>query len=94
MGITRSTLPQNNGNLPLPFFGGNYPIVLLNNIYSLLYMYINWFTWIIFIHDRICYTRIWGIPAIPIFLYNIYDNKKYYPGDTGNILIQSIINII
>ena len=38
--------------------------------------------------------RIWRIPAIPIFLYNIYDNKKYYPGDPGNILIQSIINII
>ena len=23
MGITRSTLPHNNGNLTLPFFGGN-----------------------------------------------------------------------
>ena len=23
VGITRSPLPQNNGNLPLPFFGGN-----------------------------------------------------------------------
>ena len=23
MGFTRSPLPQNNGNLPLPFFGGN-----------------------------------------------------------------------
>ena len=34
MGITRYTLPQNNGNLPLPFFVGSYPIVLLNNIYS------------------------------------------------------------
>ena len=31
MGITRSTLPLDNGNLPLPFFVGNYPIVLLNN---------------------------------------------------------------
>ena len=48
MGITRSTLPQNNGNLPLPFFGGNFPIVLLDNIYELLYIYINLFTWIIF----------------------------------------------
>ena len=38
MEITRSTLPQINGNLPLPFFGGKYPIVLLNNI----------------IHDCIC----------------------------------------
>ena len=38
MEITRSTLPQNNGNLPLPFFGGNYPI----------------FSWIICIHDCIC----------------------------------------
>ena len=56
MGITHSTLPQNNGNLLLPFFGGNYPIVLLNNIYSWLYTYINSFIWILFIHDCICYT--------------------------------------
>ena len=34
MVIACSKLPQNNGNLPLPFFGGNYPIVILNNIYS------------------------------------------------------------
>ena len=34
MAITCSTLAQNNGNLPLSFFGGNYPIVLLNNIYE------------------------------------------------------------
>ena len=33
MGFTRSPLPKNNGNLPLTFFGGNYPIVLLDNIY-------------------------------------------------------------
>ena len=33
MGFTRSPLSQNNGNLPLPFFGGNYPNVLLDNIY-------------------------------------------------------------
>ena len=33
MGITRSTLPQNNGNLPLPFFGVNYPIFLLGDMY-------------------------------------------------------------
>ena len=32
-GNNRSTLPQNNGNLHLPFFGGKYPIVLLDNIY-------------------------------------------------------------
>ena len=55
MGFTRSPLPQNNGNLPLPFFGGNCPIVLLNNIYQLSYMYINWFTRIIYINDHICY---------------------------------------
>ena len=24
---------KNNGNLPLPFFGGNQPIVFLDNIY-------------------------------------------------------------
>ena len=39
MGITCSTLPQNNDNLPLPFFNGNCPIVLLVNIYSFLYVY-------------------------------------------------------
>ena len=33
MVITHSPLPQNNGNLPLPFFCYNYPIVLLYNIY-------------------------------------------------------------
>ena len=33
MGINHSPLPQNNGNLPLPFFGGNHPIVILDNIY-------------------------------------------------------------
>ena len=60
MGITRSELPLNNGNLPLPFLNGNYPIVLLDNIYSLLYMYIHWFTWIIFIPDFLYYTISWG----------------------------------
>ena len=48
MVIACSLLPKNNGNLPLPFFGGNYPIVLLYNIYQLLYMYTNWFAWIIY----------------------------------------------
>ena len=33
MGINRSPLPWNNGNITLPFFGGNFPIVLLDNIY-------------------------------------------------------------
>ena len=33
MVITRSPLPQNNGNLPLPFFGGHYAIFLLDDIY-------------------------------------------------------------
>ena len=32
-GITCSPLPQNNGNFHLPFFGGSYPIFLLDNIY-------------------------------------------------------------
>ena len=36
MGITRYTLPQNNGNLPLSFFGGNNPIVLLDNIFFMI----------------------------------------------------------
>ena len=30
--ITRYPLPQNNGDLTSLLFGGNYPIVLLNNI--------------------------------------------------------------
>ena len=33
MGINRSPLPQNNDNLPLLFFGVNYPIVIQDNIY-------------------------------------------------------------
>ena len=33
IGITCSPLPQNNDNLPVPFFRGNCPIVLLCNIY-------------------------------------------------------------
>ena len=57
MGITCSPLPKNNGNLPLPFFGGKYPIVLLDNIYQSSYMYIKWFTWIIFFYDHIFYTK-------------------------------------
>ena len=39
MGINRSLLPQNIGNLPLAFFCGSYPIILGYNIYQLLYMY-------------------------------------------------------
>ena len=31
--FNRSLLPLNNDNLPSPFFGGNYLIVLLDNIY-------------------------------------------------------------
>ena len=49
-----------NDNLSLPFLGCNYPIFLLYNIYQLLYIYINWFNWIIFICDFICYTKYWG----------------------------------
>ena len=30
----------------------------------------------------------------PQFLYNIYDNEKYYPGGPVNIHIQSLMNII
>ena len=33
MVIARSLLPQNDGNLPLTFFGVIYPIVLLENNY-------------------------------------------------------------
>ena len=34
MGINRYPLLKNNGNLPSPFLGCNYPIVLLDNIYQ------------------------------------------------------------
>ena len=30
----------------------------------------------------------------PIFLYNIYNHEKYYPGELCIIHIQSLINII
>ena len=31
---------------------------------------------------------------LPIFLYNIYDHEKYYPGKPVNIHIKSLINIM
>ena len=38
--------------------------------------------------------RILRIIVTPNFLYNIYNNEKYYPGEPVNIHIQSLINII
>ena len=38
--------------------------------------------------------RIWRVLVTPNFLYNIYDDEKYYPGEPVNIQIQSLINII
>ena len=38
--------------------------------------------------------RIWRVLVTPNFLYNIYDDEKYYPGEPVNIHIQSLINII
>ena len=35
--------------IEITFFSGNNPIVLLYNIYELLYMYINWFVCLIFL---------------------------------------------
>ena len=64
MGIACSMLPLNNGNFPLPFFGGNYPIFLLHNIFQGLYISMDWFTWIIFIHDCICNKKL-GVTRIP-----------------------------
>ena len=37
---------------------------------------------------------IWRILVIPNFLYNKYDNEKYYPGEPVNIHIQLLLNII
>ena len=65
MGITHYPLPKNIGNLLLPFFGGNDPIFLLDNIYQWLYMYINWFNWILYFHDHICYREIGGSNNFP-----------------------------
>ena len=64
MVIIGSPLPQNNGNLPLPFFGGIFPVVLLHIYYKLLHMYVKWFTWMIFYHDRICYMEEMGVIII------------------------------
>ena len=38
--------------------------------------------------------RICRIIVTPNFLYNIYDHEKYYPGESVNIHIQSLINLI
>ena len=40
-------------------------------------MYINWFTWIIFIHDHICYTKIGGNENSPYSL-NVMVNWHYH----------------
>ena len=64
MGITLYPLPQKNGNIPLTSFGGNYPIFILDNIYQLLYVYINWFTRVIFFDDLICSTKKLGVTTI------------------------------
>ena len=37
---------------------------------------------------------IWRILVTPDFLYNIYDNEKYYTVEPVNIRMQSLINII
>ena len=38
--------------------------------------------------------RIWRILVTPNFLYNIYDDEKYYPVEPVNMHIQLLINII
>ena len=37
---------------------------------------------------------IWRILVTPNFVYNIYKNEKYYPGEPFNIHIKSLVNII
>ena len=49
----------NNGNSTSPLLGGNYPIVFLYITYWWLHIYINCFTWMIFFHDHIYYTKNW-----------------------------------
>ena len=48
---------------PYPFCG-NYPIIVLDNIYELLCMYINGFTWIVFFDNCIWYTKKLGATRI------------------------------
>ena len=38
--------------------------------------------------------RIGGLSSPPNFWYNVYDLEKYYPGETVNIHMQPLINII
>ena len=42
-----------------------------------MHMYMNWFTWIIFIHDRICYTKIGGNNNSPDY-FNVMVNYHYH----------------
>ena len=77
--ITHYTLPWNNSNLTLPFFDGNFTIVLLDNIYQLLYTYIKCFICIIFFHDSIYYTKIGGNENSPnslIIMVNYHYHSK------------------
>ena len=37
---------------------------------------------------------IWRVIFTPDFLYNIYNHEKYYKGESVNIHIQLLINII
>ena len=43
----------------------------------ILYMYMNWFTWIIFIHDHMCYTKNGGNENSPDYL-NAMVNYHYH----------------
>ena len=54
--------------------GGNYQVINL------------FFTMVMVIYHYV--ERIWGILVTPNFLYNIYDNEIYYPGEPVNIHIQ------
>ena len=40
-------------------------------------MYINWFAWIIFIHDHIFYTKYWGYKNSLDYL-NVMSNYHYH----------------
>ena len=77
MGITHSPLTQNNSNLPLPLFCGNNPIFLLDNIDEWLYMYINWFTLIIFFMIVYVKQKIGGNDNSPNSL-NVMVNLHYH----------------
>ena len=77
MVITRYSLPQNNDNLPLTFFGDNLTIVLMDNIYQWLHRYTYGFTWINFFMIVYVIRKIGGNRNSPNS-FNVMVNYHYH----------------